>query len=274
MREILGYAPVEPDGSVQIKLPAGIPFAVGMLDADGRRLSARHLNWMQLRAGEVLSCNGCHIPAVRSRAASGDFARAATTLRRRQFGRSDDRPAVRTRTPPSSRTRARRWRRRARAYPARPTARRSCPRSTCCTRMSGPTRSHRARAGRAVLVPLRFISHARADFRGLPDGLELAVPHHHPLSQSHPSALVRAAPGLRQSWAISSRTTPASCHSPVDAMGAARVPARQLDLSGGASPDDADHLVSYRELLFPDNAQAVNMGALQDIRDRCRSAHR
>jgi hypothetical protein len=56
-----------------------------------------------------------------------------------------------------------------------------------------------------------------------------------------------------------------SCHTPVDAMGAVQVPAGQLDLSGGASPDEPDHLVSYRELLFEDNAQAVNMGALQDI---------
>jgi hypothetical protein len=56
-----------------------------------------------------------------------------------------------------------------------------------------------------------------------------------------------------------------SCHSPADAAGVVRVPAGQLDLSGGPSPDEADHLVSYRELLFTDNAQEVNMGALQDI---------
>jgi hypothetical protein len=56
-----------------------------------------------------------------------------------------------------------------------------------------------------------------------------------------------------------------TCHGTVDAMGAVRVPASQLDLSGGPSPDEADHLVSYRELLFTDNAQEVNMGALQDI---------
>lgn len=56
-----------------------------------------------------------------------------------------------------------------------------------------------------------------------------------------------------------------SCHSPLDANMVVRVPAGQLDLSGGPSPDEADHLVSYRELLFTDNAQEVNMGALQDI---------
>ena len=63
MREILGYAPIEPDGSVQIKVPAGVPFAIGVLDVDGRRITPRHANWMQLRAGQVLSCNGCHVPA-------------------------------------------------------------------------------------------------------------------------------------------------------------------------------------------------------------------
>ena len=52
----------------------------------------------------------------------------------------------------------------------------------------------------------------------------------------------------------------------IAAMGAVRVPASQLDLSGGASPDNTDHLVSFRELLFADDAQeGVNMGALQDI---------
>jgi len=65
--------------------------------------------------------------------------------------------------------------------------------------------------------------------------------------------------------AVIADNTCISCHSPVDAAGAVRVPASQLDLSGGASPDEADHLISYRELLFTDNAQEVNMGALQDI---------
>jgi hypothetical protein len=65
--------------------------------------------------------------------------------------------------------------------------------------------------------------------------------------------------------AVIADRTCVSCHSPVDAAGAVRVPAGQLDLTGGPSPDEADHFVSYRELLFPDNAQEVNMGALQDI---------
>ena len=60
MREIIGYAPVEPDGSVKVKLPANIPLAINVLDKNGRRIGARHQNWFQVVPGETLECNGCH----------------------------------------------------------------------------------------------------------------------------------------------------------------------------------------------------------------------
>lgn len=60
MQQILGYAPVEPDGSVLVKLPADVPFTIEVLDAMGRRLGPRHRNWLQLQAGETRECNGCH----------------------------------------------------------------------------------------------------------------------------------------------------------------------------------------------------------------------
>ena len=60
MREIIGYAPIEPDGSVRVKVPANIPFAINILDKNGKRISDRHQNWLQLRPGEVMTCNGCH----------------------------------------------------------------------------------------------------------------------------------------------------------------------------------------------------------------------
>ena len=41
MREILGYAPVEPDGSVQIQVPANVPFTIDILDSNARRITAR-----------------------------------------------------------------------------------------------------------------------------------------------------------------------------------------------------------------------------------------
>jgi hypothetical protein len=66
MREMIGYAPIEPDGSVRVKIPGNIPFEISVLDANGRRLDAtfpRHRNWMQVRIGETVTCNGCHVQA-------------------------------------------------------------------------------------------------------------------------------------------------------------------------------------------------------------------
>jgi hypothetical protein len=63
MREIIGYAPIEPDGSMELKVPANVAFWLDVLDEDGHRLFPRHQNWMQLRPGEELECNGCHTAA-------------------------------------------------------------------------------------------------------------------------------------------------------------------------------------------------------------------
>ena len=70
MREILGYAPIEPDGSVKIKVPADVPFTFSILDKEGRRIQGlrengtrvnqRHQYWLQVKAGETLECVGCH----------------------------------------------------------------------------------------------------------------------------------------------------------------------------------------------------------------------
>lgn len=60
MREILGYAPIEPDGSVKVKVPSDVAFTFEILDVNGRRISALHNNWLQVRPGETRECNGCH----------------------------------------------------------------------------------------------------------------------------------------------------------------------------------------------------------------------
>ena len=60
MREIIGYAPIEPDGSVKIKVPANVPLSLSILDKDGRRISQRHQSWFQVNPGETLECVGCH----------------------------------------------------------------------------------------------------------------------------------------------------------------------------------------------------------------------
>jgi hypothetical protein len=59
--QILGYAPVEPDGSFKLQVPADTPLALSIVDAKGRSLQT-HLNWIQVRPGERRTCDGCHSP--------------------------------------------------------------------------------------------------------------------------------------------------------------------------------------------------------------------
>jgi hypothetical protein len=60
MMEIIGYGIVEPDGSVAARVPANTPLSLSILDSNGRRIGSRHNFWIQLAAGEVLHCTGCH----------------------------------------------------------------------------------------------------------------------------------------------------------------------------------------------------------------------
>jgi len=60
MREIIGYAPIEPDGSVMVEVPANVSLAISVLDRFGRRISPRHQAWIRARLGETVTCNGCH----------------------------------------------------------------------------------------------------------------------------------------------------------------------------------------------------------------------
>lgn len=60
-QQILGYAPVEPDGSFRLQVPADVPLALSIIDAQGRAYQT-HTNWIQVRPGERRTCDGCHSP--------------------------------------------------------------------------------------------------------------------------------------------------------------------------------------------------------------------
>ncbi|MDX1810877.1 MAG: hypothetical protein R3240_02950 [Gammaproteobacteria bacterium] len=60
-QKIIGYAPIEPDGSVKVKVPANVPFTIAVLDKYGRAFE-NHSAWLQVRPGETVVCNGCHSP--------------------------------------------------------------------------------------------------------------------------------------------------------------------------------------------------------------------
>ncbi len=60
MKEIIGYVPIEPDGSVKVKLPADMALSFSIVNAQGIRTNTVHRNWLQLRPGEARECQGCH----------------------------------------------------------------------------------------------------------------------------------------------------------------------------------------------------------------------
>ena len=76
-QKILGYAPVEPDGSFKLHVPADTPLALAIVDAKGRAIQT-HLNWIQVRPGERRTCDGCHSPRRGASLNSGPLVDPAT----------------------------------------------------------------------------------------------------------------------------------------------------------------------------------------------------
>ena len=51
MREIIGYAPIEPDGSVEVQVPANIAFGWRYSMRTAAASSQRHQNWLTVTRG-------------------------------------------------------------------------------------------------------------------------------------------------------------------------------------------------------------------------------
>ena len=59
-RALLGFAPVQSDGSFRIEVPADLPISFATLDQE-RRAFVNKRTWMYVRPGEEISkCSGCH----------------------------------------------------------------------------------------------------------------------------------------------------------------------------------------------------------------------
>jgi hypothetical protein len=59
-QQILGYAPIEPDGSFKLHVPADTPVLLAVVDEQGRAFQT-HTNWIQV-PGERRTCDGCRSP--------------------------------------------------------------------------------------------------------------------------------------------------------------------------------------------------------------------
>jgi hypothetical protein len=267
MREILAYAPIEPDGSVKVKLPAGVPLAVSITDLDGRRISPRHLNWLQLRAGETLTCNGCHVPA-----ASQTVRPALSHGRSSLFASAN--PGAPTTGQPFPNTVPALFADQGETM-AETRVRISC--QTDCAALQPSVNvefqdvwTDPAAAGRPPDAPIRYQYSALQTPPPASPGCQQAwtslcrIVIHYPNHIQPLWDLQRLVLDTDGVTVLEDRSC-LGCHSPRDAAGGLRVPAGQLDLSGVPSPEQADHFVSYRELLFGDNQQELVLGALQDV---------
>ncbi len=245
MREIVAYAPIEPDGSVKIKVPANAPLAISVLDKDGRRITNRHQNWIQLRPGETVTCNGCHdhnsgIPHGTSRGSAALNSGAATTGL--PFPNTD---------------------------------------SALFADMGETMAETRVRLDAAALTPSVDLVYKDVwtdeTAAGRPKDASFAYRYDDLATPAPVSAACQTAWSAACRIVIHYEThihplwgrdrgadTCTLCHGTRDAMGTLQVPAAQLDLSDGASSDQPVHFMSYRELLFNDNEQEIVMGALQD----------
>lgn len=252
MRDILGYVPIEPDGSVRVAIPADVPFSLALVDGQGRRISALHESWLQLKAGEQRQCNGCH--ARNNTFAHGLIDREGTPLNAGAAG--------------------------AGAFPGANPAWQALPGETMA--------QTRARiAGLPQLVPnLQFsdvwtnpaTQTPAEDYALSYQDLSTAAPisdscasqwqNQCRISVQFPDHIAplftESRPVLDELGEEVANHQCVSCHSPRDAEGLARVPAAQLDLSLDPSPDQPRHLIAYRELLFNDNEQELKEGALID----------
>ncbi|TDJ48650.1 MAG: hypothetical protein E2O52_00120 [Gammaproteobacteria bacterium] len=258
MREIIGYVPVEPDGSVYAMVPANIPLAISVLNAAGERVTPRHQSWLQVRPGETLECNGCHENNTgfsHGRADAFDSAYPGAladslpfpntvSLYFADFGETM----------------------------AEARARLSC--ATDCAEIMprvdivyDDVWTDEVAAGRArdasvaylyndLTTPAPVSAACQAQWTPICRIVIHYEMHIHPLW-----AEPRLAPdGITD-------VTCTVCHSPVDAMAMIRAPLGQLDLTDGPSVEEPDHLRAYRELLFPDNQQFFDLatGTLQDV---------
>ncbi len=280
MREILGYTPVEPDGSVMVEVPANVAFMISVVDANGQRIGGLHQNWMQVRAGEVKTCNGCHTP--------GHSAPGATTL---SHGRSGLYPAL---------------------NPGAPTAGQPFPNTDpallgAAGAVAGRTMAEeRARVGctsTQVTGTLADCAYLRPSVdilftdvwtspalaRGPDPAIALkysALSTPAPLSATSINCettwsaqcriVVHYPTHIAPLWTVSRQVTDSTgavtadrtcvtCHSRKDATGKPQVPAASLELTSTPDPNQTAWLISFSDLLFPRQPLALNMGIVSPL---------
>ena len=279
MKEIVGYAMIEPDGSVITRIPANTALNVSVVDENGMRITQRHFNWIQSAAGQEVSCNGCHDAnsgLSHGRKDSFDSAYAGATTAGVEFPNTDPQWFVGEVGETMAEVRAR---------------------ITCSTDNCSSLEP-------SMNVIYRDVWSANPlDVNGEPinpniDYLYTSLLTPSPTSlacqqdwQSQCRSVINYESIIHPLWSLPRIETfdddndPATpevpvldangnpidnmcinCHTAIDpVLMVAQVPAGQLELTDGLSIDEPDHFHAYRELLVTDNLQELQGGMLVDV---------
>lgn len=271
MREIVGYAPIEPDGSVKIKVPANVPLTIGVLDKNGRRISNRHQSWFQVKPGQTLECIGCHIHNTGNQANNKPHGRPDYTS---TFNVGAETTGIGF---PNSLDSL--WAEVGETM-AETRVRQSCLPSngTPCADMKPSTDliyddvwTDDVAANRSAdtsftidytNVPVSpFASPATSTSSACANGYDTTI-----ASFTYCRIVINYQKSIQPIWeTTANRPGSIACTTCHTAVGFAHLTAGQLELTSGPSSDEPDHIISYRELLFNDQEQEDNGGMLQDI---------
>ena len=277
MKEIVGYAPVEPDGSVVVKVPANAALMISVLDENGMRITQRHMSWIAVPEGQELKCIGCHdgnsgVSHGRNDAFVSGYAGAPSGIT--EFPNTD--PQWFIGEPGETMAEIR--------------ARVTCANDGCSSIEPSMnmefTDVWSADPTIAMLNDDAFEDALYTDLT-TPSPTTLACQADW---QWNCRSVINYETIIHPMWNAprivtfdddNDPTTPEvpmddgnggfvnnnclNCHTPVDpANNAPRVPAGQLELQDGMSIDEPDHYHAYRELLVTDNLQELQGGMLVD----------
>jgi Hydrazine synthase alpha subunit middle domain/WD40-like Beta Propeller Repeat len=286
MREILGYAPIQPDGSVQVQVPANVPFTIDIVDANAKRVTAQHTSWLQLIPGETRTCNGCHTTANKTshgRAGLTNPVNPGAPATGSPFPNTNPAIALTNVGATMAQTLAQSTCTANGLTPSTPSTVNGNP--TPCSQILSADVTYDGvwTVGTTPPQPDKLISYAYADLTSAspvtlasnPSCVTWSAQCRVTLHYANASDAAMRLPYLQSVWNAASRsnvingvmtsTTCSVCHDPVNAMAMVQVPQGQLDLTGTASNVDTTVVTSYEQVLFAHNAQTLNMGVLQDL---------
>ena len=278
MKEIISYSMIEPDGSVMVKVPANVALQISVTDENGKRITERHQNWISLRPGQELKCQGCHVGnsgLSHGRYDAFESAYAGAQAGWFEFPNTD--PQWYIDSPGETMAEVR--------------ARVTCANAgNVCDSTSSIEPSMNA-IYRDVWTADPTVRANNLDIDMLYTDLMTQSPTSlacqqdwqaqcrsvinyesviHPLwSLPRPQFDALGAPILDGNGVQIDRQC-TLCHTQIDPADGATVivPAGQLELTDGLSPDEPDHFHAYRELLVTDNLQELVNGALVEAQQQ------